>query len=264
MSTDHRITLRLLREERYRHVICYPNAKLEELRSRLKELEQLKVTTVEFSGHVQVNGVHVLGKGHVGIVVKAYRKDEQVAMKIRRTDADRLTMQHESEMLQKANTVSVAPRLLEATENFLLMEYVDGTLLPEWMNLLSGKDDGERLRHVLRSVLEQAWRIDEAGLDHGELSNAPRHIIVRTNDEPCLVDFETASISRRVANVTSLCQYLFLRSPNADMIEEKLGDIDEDSLVDTLRKYKLKRNRENLLKILVAGRIWKARNCRAE
>jgi putative serine/threonine protein kinase len=251
--------LKLLGEERYRRLICYPDAESREFEDRLEELKQLRVTTLEFLGQVQVHGIQVLGKGHVGIVVKAYREAEQVALKIRRTDADRLTMQHEADMLRKANAASVAPRLLGATENFLLMEYVDGVLLPEWVGRLSGKGERTRLCSVLRSTLEQAWRLDEVGLDHGELSQAPRHIIVKTGGEPCLVDFETASTSRRVANVTSLCQYLYLRSPIADTLRRKLDDVDEDDLVNALRKYKLERSRENLLKILVAGRIRKTR-----
>jgi putative serine/threonine protein kinase len=247
---------RSLGEERYRHVICYPSSKQEQLKSRLKDLKRLKISAVEFTGPKHVHSVPILGKGHVGIVVKAYRKDERVALKIRRTDADRLTMKHEAEMLQKANRVGVGPRLLGADTDFLLMEYVEGMLFPEWIESLEeGQDGKERLCHVLHSALEQAWKLDETGLDHGELSNAPKHIIVKENDEPCLVDFETASISRRVSNVTSLCQYLFLRKPNADLVKGKLGDINEEGLVNDLRRYKRKRNRMNFLRVLIMCKI---------
>ena len=255
MPNTEKVMLKSLEEEKYRRVICYPKYEAEELKSRLEELGRLEVTAVEFTGQKHINDLRVLGKGHVGIVVKACRKDESVALKIRRTDADRLTMQHEADMVQKANKVDVGPCLLEATRNFLLMEYIKGTLFPEWLELLSGKDERERFCHVLRSALEQAWRLDEAGLDHGELSNAPRHIIVKVDDEPCLVDFETASTSRRVSNVTSLCQYLFLRSSTADLVERILGDIDEDCLVNALRKYKRERNRKNFLNVLVKSKI---------
>ena len=220
--------LKSLDEQKYRRVICYPKYKPEELKSRLEELERLQVTAVEFTGQKHIDDLHVLGKGHVGIVVKAYREDKSVALKIRRTDADRLTMHHEADMLQKANNVDVGPCLIEATRDFLLMQYIKGTLFPEWLELFSWKDERERLRHVLCSALEQAWRLDEAGLDHGELSNAPRHIIVKVDNEPCLVDFETASTSRRVSNVTSLCQYIFLRSSTVGLIERMLGGFDED------------------------------------
>jgi len=87
-------------------------------------------------------------------------------------------------------------------------------------------------------------------LDHGELSNASKHIIVDANELPHLIDFETASINRRVSNVTSVCQYLFLGSQIADKLKEKLGKVNGEELINALRNYKRERTRENFQKIL--------------
>ena len=255
MPSTERVTLKSLEETKHGRVICYPKYSAEELKSRLQELGQLEVTALEFTGQKHINDVRVLGKGHVGIVIKALRKDTSIAVKIRRTDADRLTMYHEADMLQKANKVEVGPCFLEVTRNFLLMDYVKGALFSEWLELLNGEAERETLGHVLRSALEQAWRLDEVRLDHGELSNAPRHIIVKGDNEPCLVDFETASTSRHVSNVTSMCQYLFLRGGTANLVERILGDIDDDRLIIALRKYKQERSRENFLNVLAKSKI---------
>jgi predicted Ser/Thr protein kinase len=64
------------------------------------------------------------------------------------------------------------------------------------------------------------------------------------------VDFETASASRRVSNVTSICQYLFLGSQAAKTIKRKLGEISREELINTLRNYKRERTRENLEEVL--------------
>jgi len=259
-----KITLELLNEEEYRRVICYPTYKAEELIRRLRELKALRIEAIQFAGQKYVQNIPVLGKGCVGIVVIAYRENKKVALKIRRTDADRLTMQREAQMLKKANKTNVGPRLLGTTKNFLLMEYIEGTLFPEWIRTLTGKDARKRLRHILRLVLEQAWRLDKAGLDHGELSHAPKHIIIKHNDSPRLVDFETASISRRVSNVTSLCQYLFIGSLTAKLIQRKLGKINEDELVNALRTYKKNRNRRNFEEILRKCKVSKGTSCYIE
>ena len=251
MQNNKTITLESLSEGKYRSVICYPTYKKEELENRLNELKQLNIKTVEFTGQKHVHNIPVLGKGCVGIVVVAYRKDEKVALKIRRTDANRTTMCREAQMFKKANKIDVGPRFLRITKNFLLMEYVEGLLFPEWIKTLAGKGARRRLRCVLRLVLEQAWRLDKAGLDHGELSNAPKHIIVKPDDLPCLVDFETASISRRASNVTSLCQYLFIGSPIAKPIQRKIGEIKKDSLVNALRMYKESKDRKDFEKALL-------------
>jgi len=249
------IFLNQLREEQYGRVICYPRYDLRELKRRVKELEKLGVKAVEFAGGKTAFDVPVLGKGCVGIVVLALTNRGKVALKVRRVDADRAGMQREAEMLRKANAVDVGPCLLGTSENFLLMEFVDGTLLPEWVKIVKGRGTRSRIRRVLREVLEQCWRLDESGLDHGELSRAPKHVIVDSSDNPCIVDFETASIHRRVSNVTSICQYLFIGSQAAKAIKRKLGEIDREELIKALRTYKQQRARENFEKVLSVCRI---------
>jgi putative serine/threonine protein kinase len=250
LHRDELIPLEQLDEETHGQVICYPKYDVTELKKRLKELKKLGVTAVEFSGKKIVSDLPVLGKGWVGIVVMAYKKDERVAMKIRRVDADRAKMQHEAEMLKKANTVNIGPNLLDISDNFLIMEFIEGTLLPEWINTLREKGTKSRVQQVLRAVLEQSWSLDELSLDHGELSRAPKHIIIDANEKPWIVDFETASVNRKVSNVTSICQYLFIGSQIAKTIRKRLGKIDRTRLIQALRNYKHKRTRESFEKIL--------------
>ena len=244
------VSLKGLSENKHGQVLCYPRCEQEELGRRLKELERLGVQTIEFTGEKNVFDVPVLGKGCVGVVVVAYTNSGRAALKIRRVDADRKGMFHEGEMLNRANAIDVGPKLLEISENFLLMELVEGTHFPEWIKSMEGREEQWRVHLVLKDILEQCYRLDEAGLDHGELSNAPKHIIVDADDRPHLIDFETASINRRVSNVTSVCQYLFLGSQIADKVKEKLGEVDEKELINALRTYKRERTRENFEKIL--------------
>jgi putative serine/threonine protein kinase len=244
------IPLKLLDKEKHCCIICYPSCKQDEFRCRLEELAELGVEAIEFKGEKQVCSIPVLGKGCVGIVVLAYVKGERVALKIRRTDADRATMQHEAEMLEKANEVNVGPRLFGSSNNFLLMEHIAGVSLPNWIKTLKRKEAKERIQLVIRLVLEQAWQLDRVALDHGELSWAPKHVIVKSDGSPCIVDFETASVSRKVSNVTSLCQYLFQASPIAKLILRKLEVTDKEGLLDALRRYKKKKDAKNFGKIL--------------
>jgi len=244
------VSLKGIRENKHGQILCYPRCEQEELGRRLKELERLGVQTLEFTGEKNVFDVPVLGKGCVGVVVVAYTNSGRAALKIRRVDADRKGMFHEGEMLNRANAIDVGPKLLEISENFLLMELVEGTHFPEWIKSMEGREEQWRVRLVLKDILEQCYRLDEAGLDHGELSNAPKHIIVDADDRPHLIDFETASINRRVSNVTSVCQYLFLGSQIADKVKEKQGEVDEKELINALRTYKRERTRENFEKIL--------------
>jgi len=236
-------------EQKYGRVLCYPRYDLIELENRVNELNKLGVKAIEFVGEKTVFDMSVLGKGCVGIVVVAYTEKGKVALKIRRMDAYRSGMQHEAEMLKKANTIKVGPKLLGASENFLLMQFVRGHLLFQWMTMLKGRGTRSRIQKALRDILEQCWRLDKIGLDHGELSKAPKHIIIDEEDKAHIVDFETASVNRRVSNVTSMCQYLFIGSEVAKIVKRKLADVNQKKLIITLRKYKENPNRKIFEKI---------------
>jgi len=243
------VSLEKLTEEAYASIICYPKTSKAELKSRLKELQKLGIKSLEFTGEKEAFNTPVLGKGCVGIVVIAHRDGEKAALKIRRVDADRSEMQREAEMLRKANSVNVGPKLRCVSNNFLLMQFIDGELLPEW---LEKRREKARTRKVFRKILEQCWCLDKAGLDHGELSHAPKHIIVDKADKAFIVDFETASVNRKPSNVTSICQFLFISGVVADEVHEKLGRKNKKAIIETLKQYKRNGTREKFERVLEA------------
>ncbi len=114
-------------------------------------------------------------------------------------------MNDEARLLRLANSVDVGPRLITATKNFLAMELFDGMPLFRWVERSSSNE--KMVKKVLGHLLAFCFRLDAIGLDHGELSHAPKNVLVGQTSEPCIVDFESASTVRRVANVTSLLQY---------------------------------------------------------
>ena len=242
LKTVTRLAVEELSEEPYASIICYPRPTKAELRKRLEELKKLRVNALIFTGEKQAFNTLVLGKGCVGIVTVACRNREKVALKIRRVDADRSRMQREAALLKKANSVSVGPGLIAVSRNFLIMQFIDGSLFPQWLAECKRK---KRIRTVLREVLEQCYRLDMAGLDHGELSHAPKHVIIDEKDKPFIIDFETASLNRRASNVTSICQFLFISGIVAEIIAKKLGPRNRKAIIEALRRYKTGRVREN-------------------
>ncbi len=240
-----------LSQEPYASVLCFPKPSETELQSRIQELRTLGVSALEFSGKVGLFGVglSVLGKGYVGIVVIAHSGGQRMALKMRRVDADRQSLEHEAALLVKANGVDVGPRFIAANRDFLLMQLIEGELLADWLESLNYR---RNVRKVIVDILEQCWRLDDIGLDHGELSKAPKHLLVDKFEKPFIVDFETASVDRRVANVTAVCQFLFMgKSPVSKILAETLGEADRGKLLEALKAYKTNRTRtnfENLMK----------------
>jgi putative serine/threonine protein kinase len=238
--------LEQLIDEPYATIVCYPRATETELKMRVQQLKRLHIDELEFVGPKQLLNTQILGKGCVGLVVLARRKNEKVALKIRRIDADRVSMLREARLLRKANSFQVGPQLLDASKNFLVMQFVEGDLLLQWLE----KDVSKlRLRTILRNILEQCWRLDTARLDHGELSHGPKHVIIDRMDRPFMVDFETSSIRRRPSNVTSISQFLFM-SEMSSGIPRELGIESKENIVDSLRQYRRDMSRGNFLEIL--------------
>jgi putative serine/threonine protein kinase len=250
LTTPLMVPTENLRNEPYASVLCYPKASEAELQTRLVELQGHGVEAVEFAGDASASNVPVLGKGFVGIVVTAHVDGQKAAMKIRRVDAGRAGLEHEAQMLAKANSVQVGPRLMGVSRNLLLMQLIDGDLLPRW---LDAHNEKAQVRDVLGEVLEQCWRLDSIGLDHGELSKAPKHIIVDRQRKPWIVDFETASVNRKPANVTSVCQYLFTScGAVARTVAEVLGERNRQEIIGALRLYKKDKTRENFDRVVQA------------
>ncbi len=241
-----------LRIKPYASILCYPKVSEAELQSRLKELRNHGVTAIEFSGKASAFGVPapILGKGYVGIVVVAHLNGHRVALKILRVDADRPDLLHEAQMLAKANTANVGPKLIGASKNFLLTQFIDGDLFPAW---LEANKEKALVRNVLGAVLENCYRLDTIGLDHGELSKAPKHVIVDGAQKPWIVDFETASDARKPANITAICHFFFSSAGEvARTVAETLGKRNREQIVRVLQQYKKYRSRKSFESVLEA------------
>lgn len=244
------VPIEALKEEPYASILCYPKLTEDELQNRIRELEIHGVSTIEFAGKGNVLNVPVLGKGNVGIVVIAHRYRQKIALKIRRIDADREDLMHEAKMLARANSAGVGPTLVESGKNFLLMQLVEGEFLPEW---LSATKDKTVLRQILSELVEECWRLDIIGLDHGELSKAPRHVIVDPYLKPWILDFETSSEKRRPGNVSAICQYLLMSGgPVTKSVVDILGVRDCDGIIKAVRQYKKEKTLESLEELLKA------------
>ena len=238
-------------EDPYASLLCFPKPSALELESRIDELRTQGVTHLEFLGKASVFGVPlpVLGKGFVGIVVIAHLiNGERVAIKIRRLDADRVDLFHEAEMLSLANSVGVAPKFVGVSKDFLLMQLIEGDLLPNW---LGNNKEASLVKRVLAEVLSSCCRLDELGLDHGELSKAPKHVIIDRQNKPWIVDFETASSCRKPANLPAMCHFLFSSAGEvARTVIERIGEREREKVISSLQAYKKFRTRENFENVI--------------
>jgi len=226
-------------------LLMYPSFSELEYKERIAELESLGISSILLDGKTVVNGTHVAGKGCVGLVVKAKAGRRVCALKIRRTDAGRETMDNEAHLHKIANNAGVGPILEGHTKNLIAMEFVTGQNIIDWIDDATKKS---KVQTVVHAILEQCFTLDKAGIDHGELSRLGRHVIV---SHTCyIVDFESASIIRKTCNVTAASQSIFLYGILANKVKKILGDTDREKVIHALRIYKTSHTKENFDSVL--------------
>lgn len=237
-----------LAKEPYSQILGYPKASRSQLSARIAELKKIGISGVSFSGPLQIGKTCVLGKGYTGIVVLAKLGTKKVALKIRRTDSPRKTMEGEASLLGSANNVKVGPRMIAFSKNFLVMEFLDGKKIHDWAHQLKGRGSTAAVRSTVRKVLEDCYSLDKAGLDHGELSYISKHVIV--GKKTTLIDFESSSLERRVSNVTSATQGLYIGSGLAKTIQKIRSVPPKRKIIAALRQYKEEATRESFEAVL--------------
>lgn len=231
---------------RYLYILTYPSVSLNAARQRLVELNMLGVDKLMFEGPVEINGVHVIAKGTTGVVVKGVRKDQKVAIKIRRVDANRQSLLSEATKLRLANTVGIGPRLLAASRNFLVWSFVEGIELEEWIPQADAKD----VRKVVRELFRQAIILDSLGLIHQELSRVGNHVMVTPGLQPVIFDFETASLSSSRSNLTQLVNALLIRESLISEKVQRAFNVKRDYILQIIKVYKKTRNPNSLSVLL--------------
>lgn len=249
-----------LRAAPYSGLVAYPGrggrgAGRRAVEQRLAEMERLGITGVSFEGPTEICGVRLLGRGHTGIVVLAARGRGRpaAALKMRRTDSPRASMVREARLLAAANEAGAGPRLFGHTRNLLAMEHLDGTTIEKW---IGGGVGAAEAKAVARIVLEDCYRLDGRGLDHGELSNIARHVVVVPGRRggggigACIVDFEGASEDRRASNVTSAAQSMFIGSAVARGMARAYAVPPRDEIIGALRAYKRERGADSFERLL--------------
>ncbi|MBL7001178.1 MAG: serine/threonine protein kinase [Nitrosopumilus sp.] len=243
------ISIKKFVNDPYSKILGYPKATNHQIKSRINELEKLKIKSISLTGPTTLGKLSILGKGYVGVVVLAKKGNKQVALKIRRTDSQRNGMKNEANLLKLVNTVSIGPKMFAVSKNFLVMEYLEGVKIIEWVNTLKGIGSSKKLKSTIKNVLKDCYRLDQMGFDHGELSNISKHIIVG-KIKSTLIDFESSSTKRRPSNVTSVTQAIFIGSGIAKKVQKVYKNPPKKKIIEVLKQYKQEKTQENFEKLL--------------
>ena len=247
------IKIRKITEPPYSDIWVYPRGTKAQIKSRIKELEDLGVESISFQGKLELGTINILGKGYVGMVVLGKIGRKKVAVKIRRNDSPRKNLKKEAKLLKIINKHKIGPKLVAFSNNFLVMEYLDGKKIGDWVVDLKKKGGSSQLKVIIKKILEDCYSLDRIGLDHGELSNLTKHVIV--GKKVTIIDFESSSVDRKVSNVTSATQALCIGSGISKIVGRVYKIPKKQKMITVLRRYKQEETRESFESLLAVLKL---------
>lgn len=227
-------------------LLCYPRFSTLDYVTKIKDLFSLNLRFVVLEGDTVLYNNNILGKGCEGLVLKVEDTENEImALKIKRTDSCRFSMKPEFDFYKLANMHNLGPKVHSCTVDFLLMEFLDGVSIENWFS--NTKLDRYLIKSVVINILNQCFVLDKINLDHGQLNKLYNHIILSPDGLTCtIIDFESASTSRKVSNLTSAFQGLFFKGIIAKQIN-KFIDYENKKMecLELLKEYKRNNSREN-------------------
>ena len=134
------------------------------------------------------------------------------------------------------------------------MEYNDGEKIIDWAKKSETK--AKEIRSVVKNVLRECFLLDDAGLDHGELSTIDKHVIVNKNTNT-IIDFESSSVNRKPSNVTGATQAILIGTGLAKIIQKKIKIPTKKKIIDLIRMYKKNPTLENFESIIIGLKLEK-------
>ena len=228
------------------NLLCYPKFSALDYATKIKDLFLLDLKFVILEGGTILHNNNILGKGCEGLVLKVEDiKDEFMALKIKRTDSCRFSMKNEFDFYRLANRFGIGPKVYSYNANMLLMEFLDGSSIENWF--LKTKLDSYVIKTVVIDILNQCFILDKINLDHGQLNKLYSHIIISPDSSRCtIIDFESASTSRKVSNLTSAFQGLFFKGIISKQINRFINyENKKDEFLEQLKGYKKNISKEN-------------------
>ncbi len=203
-------------------LVCYPRTT--GCYSRISRLASIGIEEVCIAGGMDLGqGVRALGRGHSATVFAAVFRGQRVAVKSRRSDSRRDSLEGEAKLLEEASRAGAAPRVYYWDRDFIVMEYLPGPSLADVIRMYGGPP-----LWALVEALRAAVALDVSNVLHHEIHRPWKNVFYTVSSNPMAVVIDYDSASRGCGNLAKITSALV-----------HLGVIEVDEgLRSRLRRYK--------------------------
>ena len=211
----------------------YIFTEIDNLDLSFEQLYVYEIKKVE-SLNEKISSINYLTSGKRGIIYKGIYDNKNIALKIKNPSSTAIARIFiEGENLKKINLHGIGPRHIKSDDKYLIYEYVEGVLFPQFVRF-STKN---KIIEVIKNVFNQLYILDKDNIQKEEMTNPYKHIVVQKDLTPVLLDFERASKRIKPNNVNQFCQYI-ISSIMTIMLNEKKIQIEKEKILVLAKKYK--------------------------
>lgn len=161
--------------------------------------------------------LQLFSKGWRGYIYRAKWKGIDVAIKVAKDSEREYAIRKEGEILKLLKGYRGFPQLLEAGEDFLVYEFIDGIPIEKASLTRSQK------AFVYLRVLELIELLDRLGVNKEELHKLDKNTIIGKDLEVYLIDFERGSMQAKKRH--NLSQFLQLLAREGFLTLQKAKEL---------------------------------------
>jgi release factor glutamine methyltransferase len=182
----------------------------------------------------EVKNLKFFSKGKRGLIYTGKFKKTKAAVKIKNPRSEVPGRIHiEGHNLNIVNKLKIGPKLLKASDDYIIYKFVEGTLFPKFLEKSSKKDT----LSILKQLFSQMRTLDKNQMNKEEMSNPYKHIIVTKKKKVVLIDFERSNKTLKPHNITQFVQYIVSEKVSRELIKKGIK-IDRKEILSLAQEYK--------------------------
>ncbi|MBN1645861.1 hypothetical protein JW868_02360 [Candidatus Woesearchaeota archaeon] len=171
-------------------------------------------------------------KGKRGVTFLGHFEGKEAIVKKVNPEADTDRLFIEARFLKLLEGRGIAPVLYDFRKNELVMEYIDGELINDYLEHTSRS----HALSMIRKILRQCYILDKLRVNKYELTNPYKHIIVR-DGKPVHIDFERCKFTLAPKNVSQFCQFITKKNITRILESNRIA-LDKERIMKQVRVYK--------------------------